>query len=455
MNKTYAKPVINRLEGGLMNKYGRQLSYSQNTCQTIEGLSVKDLAAKYGSPLYVFSEREIRRRVREVRRAFDSRYPNIAFAWSYKTNYLGAVCSVMHQEGSLAEVVSDMEYEKARSLGVPGSAIIFNGPFKPYKALKKACEEGTLVNIDHLDELTDLESIANELDKTVEIGLRMNLDSGIQPQWSRFGFNLETGQAMEAVRRMAAGGKLCLTALHCHIGTYILNPQAYSQQIAKLIKFAYEVEKEFGFNIEILDIGGGLPSQNRLKGTYMPADVAVPSIDEYAEAICDALYLNLKPGHMPKVILESGRSLIDSAGKMITSVVAGKRLPDGTRAYVIDAGLNLLFTAFWYKFKVQLARKIPGINENSVLYGPLCMNIDVVDESIMLPPLERGDHLVIGPVGAYTVTQSMQFIHYRPNIVMIDENRNVQIIRVGDDLSNITQNEYIPDRLTQLPEMGL
>ena len=70
------------------------------------------------------------------------RYPNLAFAWSYKTNYLAAICAVMHQEGALAEVVSEMEYAKARALGVPGEQIIFNGPLKPRAALERAVADG-------------------------------------------------------------------------------------------------------------------------------------------------------------------------------------------------------------------------------------------------------------------------------------------------------------------------
>ena len=91
--------------------------------------------------MFVFSERAIRNQYREVHEAFIRRYPNLAFAWSYKTNYLGNL-AVMHQEGALAEVVSEMEYAKARALGVPGEQIIFNGPLKPRAALERAVAAG-------------------------------------------------------------------------------------------------------------------------------------------------------------------------------------------------------------------------------------------------------------------------------------------------------------------------
>ena len=130
--------------------------------------------------------------------------------------------------------------------------------------------------------------------------MRLNLDAGIYPQWSRFGFNLESGQALDAVKRIAGGNRLSVNSLHCHLGTFILEPAAYARQIEKMVRFrATRSKSQFGFAIEYLDIGGGLPSQSHLKATYLPPDVAVPSVDEFAEQIGDALYRSLRPGRFP------------------------------------------------------------------------------------------------------------------------------------------------------------
>lgn len=447
MNRPYEKPVINKLHGGLMNKFGRSPAYARKVCKSIDGVAIDDLVAEHGSPLFVYSEKAIRRQYRHVHNAFATRYPNVVFGWSYKTNYLQAVCAIMHQEGAIAEVVSEMEYDRARALGVPGEQIIFNGPCKPLPVLEKAVTEGATINIDHFDEIDDLDQVADKLGCTVRVGLRLNLDAGIHPQWSRFGFNLETGQAQDAARRIANGGKLVLNGLHCHIGTFITDTCAYTRQVEKMVAFAYEVEERLGFSIDYLDIGGGLPSRNRLKGTYLAPDIAVPSIDEFAEQITDALTRCLRPGDFPKLVLESGRALIDEAGSLVTSVIATKRLPDGTRAYVVDAGVNLMFTSFWYKFDIALDRDVPGITENSVVYGPLCMNIDVLDEGVALPPLSRGTRLIVSPAGAYNNTQWLQFIQYRPNVVLVGEDGQVDVIREAEDLSDVIRRERLPERL--------
>jgi diaminopimelate decarboxylase len=447
---TYEKPVITKLKNTLMNKFARGGAASQRVRTAIDGARIEELTSQYGSPLFVFSEQALRRKANQIKTAFATRYPNVTCGWSYKTNYLKAICAILHQEGAIAEVVSDMEYEKARNSGVPGDQIVLNGPRKPMSLLRQAMSESAVVNIDHLDEVSDLEEVADDLGRELLVGIRVNLDAGIYPQWSRFGFNVESGQAIDAVRRIHDNGKLRVRGLHCHIGTFILDPSAYARQIEKMVALAHEIEQRHGFKIEYLDIGGGLPSRSKLKGTYQSPDVGVPTIDEYADAICGALHESLAPGEYPQLILESGRAVVDESGYLISSVLASKYLPDGTRAYVMDSGANVLFTSFWYKHHIELDRENKGAEETSVLYGSLCMNIDVVDEGIELPPLERGDRLIFSPVGAYNTTQWMQFIHHRPAVVLIGENGEVDVIREAEDLSDIERRERLPERLADI-----
>ncbi|MEI8394453.1 MAG: alanine racemase [Rhodospirillaceae bacterium] len=447
MRAPYERPVIQKLYTGMMNKFGGSPYYMRKVRDSIDQQPVAELVKRYGSPLFVFSESILRRSLRDIREAFSTRYPNVVFGWSYKTNYLSAICAICHQEGALAEVVSEMEYDKARALGVPGSNIIYNGPHKSPSSLEKAVREGAQIHIDHLDEVADLEALSLKMGREIRVGLRLNLDTGIQPQWSRFGFNLDSGHAFDVVKRIRAGKRLIINGLHCHIGTYIMKPEAYGIAVEKLVKFGYRLKDELSFDIEYLDLGGGFPSKSRLKGSYLPPEMALEPIDVYAEKISDALFANLRPGDFPRLILETGRAIIDEAGYLITTISASKRLPDGRRAYILDAGINLLYTAAWYKFTVEIEREVQGANEPTILYGPLCMNIDVVDESILLPPLPRGIRLILSPVGAYSVTQWMQFIEYRPAIVLIGESGVTEVIREAEDISDVQRRERLPERL--------
>jgi diaminopimelate decarboxylase len=444
--ESYEKPVIQKLKTGMMNKYGSSPLYARKKRDNIDGAAIKDLVEKFGSPLFVYSEATLRARYKSLYQSFSTRYPNVQFGWSYKTNYLKAICSTLHQEGAIAEVVSKFEYDKARNLGMAGKDIIFNGPHKTIAALRQAVEEGAMINLDNFDEIYDLEKVAQEKGKKVKAGMRLNLDAGIYPQWSRFGFNLESGEAMTAAKRIAQGKKIELTGLHCHIGTFIMDPRAYGTEVGKMVKFGYEL-RPLGFKMEYVDIGGGFPSRSKIKGSYLSPDVGIPPLEEYAQRISEALYASLESGDFPKLILETGRAMVDEAGYLVTTIHSSKRLPDGLKTYVADAGVNLLFTSFWYQFNIEVDGKLQGVNEPSVIYGPLCMNIDVIDEGVSLPPLERGARLIFSPVGAYNNTQWMQFIETRPNIVMIDLKGKPHLIREAEKLEDIESREILPGHL--------
>lgn len=438
--------------GGAINKFGHR-GLKENVMKDVFGVPVEDLVDQFGSPVFVTSEHQLRMNVRKIRRVFERRYNLVVHGWSYKTNYTSAICRILHQEGSWAEVVSAFEYEKARGLGVPGDHIIFNGPHKSKEILERAIAEGAYIQVDHMDELKMIEQIGEAQCRVVKIGMRINFDTGFTEPWSRFGFNLESGQANEAIKRITLSPHLRLTGLHSHIGTFIMEPRAYGEQVKTMCRLMRDLDGLDHVNIDTIDIGGGFPSKNALQRVYLPPDQAVPDINEYADAVCDALveetrFLQQSGRPLPRLIIESGRAIVDDAQMLITSVVGTKRLPDGRRAAILDAGTNLLFTAYWYNHQVQLTREASGVYEDTVLYGPLCMNIDVVRNSIQMPPLMYGDHLVVSPVGAYNNTQWLQFIEYRPNVVLVHEDGNVSVIRRKEDLAVMNAQDEMPLHLS-------
>ena len=440
---SYERPLLVRHQMGAMNKFSR--TQASRPLTAIDGVPIKELVAKYGSPLFVFSEQTLVDRYHELRDAVALRYPRVRLAWSYKTNYLDAVCKVFHREGSYAEVVSEFEYDKARRLGVPGDHIHFNGPYKPVAALRKALGERAKVHIDHFDELALAEQVAVELGTRSEVALRINLQTDGTPAWTRFGFNLEGGQARDAVRRLVAGGKLALVGLHCHLGTFIQDPDVYRQAAEKLAHFANEIRADFGITLDFIDTGGGIASRNTLHAQYLPGEQATPSLARYAEALADGLAaLDYPSDELPTLVLEAGRALVDEAGFLIASVHANKRLPDKRRALIVDAGVNLLFTSFWYKQDVIPGQACHGLADPTINYGPLCMNIDVMRDTLLFPPMKPGDLLVFRNVGAYNVTQWMQFITYRPAVVLISRDGEHGLMRRAEDLEAVVAMEEVP-----------
>ena len=195
-------------------------------------------------------------------------------------------------------------------------------------------------------------------------------------------------------------------------------------------------------------MGGGFASKNTLKGSYLQGVDSSPSFDQFAEAITTAiLNAGFVENELPLLILETGRALIDDAGSLLGTVISNKRLADGRRATIMDFGVNILFTSFWYDHKVSPAQEFSQYTEDAVLYGPLCMNIDVIRENITLPPLKRDDHVVVHTVGAYNMTQWMQFIALRPAIIMIDMDEKAHVIRNRETLNSIQGDEVIPKYL--------
>jgi diaminopimelate decarboxylase len=277
------------------------------------------------------------------------------------------------------------------------------------------------------------------------------MDTGVYPILDRFGFNYENESAWNSLTKIVASNKFNLIGLHCHIGTYMLSTEAYGIAVRKLCNLLKKCKTELNTTIQYLDLGGGFPSANTLRGAYLPASDTIPSMDEFAEKIASEIFdAGFKTEELPLLILESGRALIDDAGYLLGTVLAKKRLSDGRRATILDFGVNILFTSFWYEHKISPAQDFTHHTEDMVLYGPLCMNIDLVRESINLPLLNRGDHLVVHRVGAYNMTQWMQFIQMRPNVVLIDEKGNSHLIREAETINYIEQLEKMPAHLKSI-----
>jgi len=442
----YERPSIVRHQMGLMNKFGRQDGVRPIT--HVDGVAIADLVAEHGSPLFVFSQRTLVQRYRELRDAFARHYPRVRIAWSYKTNYLEAICRTFHREGAWAEVVSPFEYAKALRAGVTPDRIHFNGPYKPDAAIAQAVAGGSILHIDNFDEIARIERIAAQGGGKARVAVRVNMAIDGLQAWSRFGLNLESGQASEAIARVVASDHLELLGLHTHIGTFIQDSNAYGMAARKLARLANTIRAEHGLRVSFLDLGGGFASPNALKGQYLAGDQACPAFTRYADAIAEGLSeLELPPKELPTLVLETGRALVDEAGTLVSSVQATKRQPGGERALVLDAGVNLLFTSFWYKHDVAPAQESRGMPEATVLYGPLCMNIDVLRDQVQLPPLAMGDRVVFRNVGAYNVTQWMQFITMRPAVVLVGGEGRVALIRRAEQVEDLAGVEGVPEWL--------
>jgi len=417
-----------------------------------EPLGIKPLLEEFGSPLFVVSEKVLRAQYRWFRDTFTASGADTCIAYSYKTNYLPAVCAALHQEGAWAEVVSGMEYELARELGVSGAQIVFNGPYKQPHELQRAVAEGAQINIDGFDELKAVSEVADSLGKPALVGVRFNFRHG-ESTWTKFGFNVENGDCQKALAQIARSKHLQLQGFHNHSGTFQVDPRIYGRAAAVMVQLAKRA-RDLGMKPRIADFGGGFPSSNQLKphfdapgGSIMHGNRLAPYAEIILNKICQAKELF---GGRPQVTLEPGRAIVDEAVQLIATVVATKDIPGQGAAVVIDAGVNILPTAYWYDHEVDVAPDTRSLRSGMLqpvnIYGPMCMQIDVIRERVMLPPLWIGAPLVFTNVGAYCLTQSMQFIQPRPAVVMLTAH-GTELIRRRETRADIFALDRVPKAL--------
>ncbi len=442
--KMYEKPIIypttientSPYEGA---KYGDVLE------TTIDAVSFKDILKEYGSPVFVISEKKLREKYRKFLNTFKAEYQPVVVGYSYKTNYLSAICAILHQEGAWAEVVSGMEYEMAMQLGVYSNQIIFNGCYKKRDELERAVLGGSLINVDSKDEAILLEKIALKHKKRIKVGLRVSMNLTAQP-WTKFGLNLESGQAYELCKRLYNSGLLEVCGLHAHISTYVYDPTLYWYAAKGLTQFASRIEDEFGYKIEYFDLGGGFPSANTLQQQFLPASYLVPPLESYAKAVCVPIQeYKSKSGIKPILFLEPGRAIVDEVVTCLSTVVATKMVASQTQGIIIDAGINILPNCNWYDHDIIPVSRTGMARMDTVIFGPLCMQIDVIRKYIKLPPLHAGDVLMIRNTGSYNMTQSTQFIYSRPPIVLINDGK-IEVVKKAESVDDIKRLEEVPER---------
>ncbi len=388
---------------------------------------VHALLREFGSPLFIVSEAALRRSYRDFRAAFAAVKLSPRIAYSYKTNYLPAVCAILHQEGAGAEVVSGMEYALARSLGVAAEAILFNGPGKAHGELKAALFDGALVVIDGFDELEAAAGIAGAMraaaGRTARIGLRIGL--GLAGGWSKFGF--AKPEMARAFARIAAEPALSLELLHHHAGTDHRDPAPYARAAAELLRFRREAA-DFGLGPRAVDIGGGFPAT-------LPAR-------PFAEAIAGVFAME----DGAELVVEPGRVLVDPAVQLACTVMAAKEIPGRGRAVVTDAGINLLSNMGRGAARPVSAVGVEGAAAPTAVFGPLCMPEDRLAEAALLPPLKTGDALTVAEAGAYTLSQATEFSEPRPAAVLIGP-AGVELIRKREDWHDVIAPALLPERL--------
>ncbi len=418
----------------------------------IGGCDVADLAARFGTPLYIFDEETIRNRCREFRREFSSRYDSLLIIYAAKAFLCRALARIIREEGLGLDVVSWGEMAAALSSSFPPRLIYFHGNNKSPEELELALEQGVgRIVVDNLFELEILERIARSKGKVQEILLRLN--PGIDPHThryiatgaadSKFGLPIAGGQAEEAVRSALSSPNLELLGFHVHIGSQIKDTRPFAEAARILIEFCARMREKYGFLPEELDLGGGFAIP------YTRGE-EVPSIGDYARAITSALRESLERFDLPapRLVLEPGRAIVGRAGIALYRVGALKEIP-GVRSYIfVDGGMgdNIRPALYQARYEAIPADKLfePPKGKKTVA-GRYCESGDILVRDAELPDLAPGDLIAVPVAGAYCIPMSSNYNHNpRPAIVMTSGGRAF-LIRRRESAEDLLKLDLLPE----------
>ena len=399
---------------------------------------LKELDETYGSPFYLMDAEKYRSNINNFLAAFKKRYEKVVAGYSFKTNYVPALCKIALEEGVMAEVVSEMEYVLARKIGF--EKVIFNGPIKRPAIFEKALEYGSIINLDseyEVDMLCDYVKQHPGVD--IKIGMRININlmdengnSTIQCglRVGRFGFPSDIiGRNIERLRE--EGVKI--VSLHGHTSTSdraVLNYKIITQHMLYVCE-QYELNE-----LEWFDIGGGYfgaaPEGMDLTGR--------PSYDDYANCVLDEVLANEWFIRVqPTIVIEPGSSVVSNVFSYYTKVYQNKKV--GKVNFVMVDG-----TVFDVKPTMHtnnLPHKVYRASENQEQYvcdvvGSTCMEKDVMLKDVLLPKMEAGDFIQFNGVGAYTICLTPTFINFLAPILIFENGEYKEVRRrqnIGDILT--------------------
>src|SRR6266566_1287134 len=194
----------------------RSTRSSANAEPLLSWKTIHACAGTYGDSFYVFDESRLRENFTRLTVAFTARYRDTRIAYSYKTNYTPTICKAIEEMGGYAEVVSEMEYDLARRLGISGKRIIYNGPYKSSSSVRDALYAGAIVNLDSMRDHAIVMSVASEAPQQhFSVGLRCNFALA-EDCTSRFGFDTNGSQFRWVIDEIRSSRNVSLSGLHCH-----------------------------------------------------------------------------------------------------------------------------------------------------------------------------------------------------------------------------------------------
>lgn len=411
----------------------------------IGGCDAIELAHEYQTPLVVYDVSQIRQQIRAFKRVFEEN--DVSYAVSYASKAFAAVAmyQVVNQEGAHIDVVSGGEMYTAIQAGFPMERASFHGNNKSYDELVMAVKNhvGVIV-VDNFHEIDLLSQVLNELGARTKVmiritpGISAHTNKYIQTGQvdSKFGFDLASGQADEALQRVLANSRMDLIGLHSHIGSQIFEVAGFEGVANKLVKVADHWQKKFGYQAKVINVGGGFGIR------YVKDDQPLRP-EQFVDAIIKAIKKAVKPTNLgkPAIWIEPGRSIVGPAGYNLYTVGSRKDLP-GLKSYVtVDGGMgdNIRPALYQAKYETVLASDPQApLTEHVRLAGKYCESGDILCQDQALPKTKPGDILAMLDTGAYGYSMASNYNRNPRPAVVFAENGHSQVVIKRESFADLT-----------------
>ncbi|MBO9128347.1 diaminopimelate decarboxylase [Bacillus sp. 165] len=416
----------------------------------IGGCDTTKLAETYGTPLYVYDETLIRQKCRDFNKAFKESGFIYQVAYASKAFLCMEMCRVAAEENMSLDVVSGGELYTALQAGFPAERIHFHGNNKTEKELLMALEAniGCFV-VDNFFELEVLHDLAREKGCIVNILLRVT--PGVEAHTheyittgqddSKFGFGISSGQAMQAVKIALMKPYYKVLGVHSHIGSQIFETDGFVRAVEILTAFLDLVRTETGYEMSILNLGGGFGIR------YTEGDTPLP-VGEYVKHMTNTVreQFSLREYPLPEIWIEPGRSIVGDAGTTLYTVGSIKEVP-GIRKYVaVDGGMtdNIRPALYGAKYEAMLANRANESEEEIVsIAGKCCESGDMLLWDVSLPKVVSWDLLAVSCTGAYGYSMANNYNRIcRPAVVFVKDG-DAQLVVERETYEDLVKKDRI------------
>ena len=416
---------------------------------TIGGCDAIDLAHRFGTPLVVYDVQQIRHQIRAFKQVFEENSVDYAVSYASKAFSAIAMYQVVAAEGAHVDVVSGGELYTAIKAGFPMADVSFHGNNKSREELEMAIDHhvGTIM-IDNFHEIVLLADVLEEYDAHVDVMLRItpgisaHTNKYIQTGQvdSKFGFDLQSGQADEALAKVLENPRMQMKGLHAHIGSQIFELAGFEGVAKKLVEVAAHWQEKFNYQAAVINVGSGFGIR------YVKDDTPLAP-EEFVAAIIKAIKAEIKEINlaMPAIWIEPGRSIAGPAGYNLYTVGSRKDVP-GLKPYVtVDGGMgdNIRPALYEAQYETVLANNPRAeVVEYVRVAGKYCESGDILSQNQALPATKPGDVLAMLDTGAYGYSMASNYNRNpRPAVVFAEKGTAQVVIKreTYDDLIHLDE----------------